>query len=210
MEINYIKQSNNKLFETLNNLLDYHSIQNYIPIYKHFFTMKEETYNIFNLNHTIHIKSFIDKISLNKYVVKGSDKKKRELFIKFSPIIDPIKFMCGKINESELLKLPSILDSQSDKINRYNNSSYVDGMFSYLSSLLLNNYGFYNGIDFYGTFLGIKNNFEFNITDDIEYLNQSEHYLENLNKTFFVDHKIQDQLLYNISFKNQKSFLVSL
>ena len=45
-----------------------------------------------------------------------------------------------------------------DRINCLDNSSYVDGFFSYLSSKLLNEYGFVHGIDFYGSFLGIKKN----------------------------------------------------
>ena len=45
------------------------------------------------------------------------------------------------------------------KVLDNNNAAYVDGFFTYLTSQMLNHHGFINGLDYYGSFLGMKNNF---------------------------------------------------
>ena len=88
---------------------------------------------------------------------------KKEVFFKFSPIIDPIKFITNSydLSHSDLLNLPqyNIEESISKNMYSYNNSAYVDSFFYYLTSQLLHNYNFMHGTDFYGSFLGIKNDF---------------------------------------------------
>ena len=66
------------------------------------------------------------------------------------------------------------------KIVDENNSAYVDGMFSFLSSTLIHKHNFVHGVDYYGSFLAIKNAFKLNVIDDLEYLCKSE---------FFNKHK---------------------
>ena len=66
-------------------------------------------------------------------------------------------------------------------------------VFSYLSSKLLNDYGFVHGIDFYGSFLGIKENFRVDITDDLEYLYDYDFFHNN--NTLFTTDKINEELL---------------
>jgi hypothetical protein len=73
------------------------------------------------------------------------------------------------------------------KINTPFNSSYVDGFFYYLSTKLLEEYNFFNGVKSYGAFVGIKNNFKFKINDDLEYLITNNYFLKNSNKLFQVD-----------------------
>ena len=48
-------------------------------------------------------------------------------------------------------------------------------------------HNFPHGVDYYGSFLGIKNNFTINVFDDIEYLNNSEFFNKNKNKLFKID-----------------------
>jgi hypothetical protein len=71
------------------------------------------------------------------------------------------------------------------KIADLNNSSYVDGFFSFLSSKLLAN-NFMHGVNYYGSFLGIKNGFTFNAIDDIDYLAKSDFFNKNKNVLFQV------------------------
>ena len=53
--------------------------------------------------------------------------------------------------------LPRLEDSTChEKLLDNNNTAYVDSLFSYLSSKLLNNYNFLNGLDFYGSFWGCR------------------------------------------------------
>ena len=72
-----------------------------------------------------------------------------------------------------LLKLPLFESNNTyhPKSNTYNNTAYIDSFFTYLSSKLLHDHGFVNGMDFYGSFLAKKSDFRINIVDDIEYLN---------------------------------------
>ena len=56
------------------------------------------------------------------------------------------------------------------KITDPNNSSFIDGFFSFLSSKALHEHQFIHGLDYYGSFLGIKKEYKINIIDDIDYL----------------------------------------
>jgi hypothetical protein len=128
-------------------------------------------------------------------LVKGIDNEKvleKEVFFKFAPLIDPFKFLIGKynINDEALYTLPKLnnaISSVHPKLLDENNASYVDAFFSYLSSKLIHNYRFVNGVDFYGSFLGIKQNFKLNVIDDIEYLNQSDFFNKNKNVAFEIE-----------------------
>lgn len=210
--INYQKRKNTELFSNFENIesLKMNNIQNYIPIYNNFFSLNETNYNNINLNH----KNYLSKIfeyddeenSYSSIIINANnnkDKKRKKIFIKLSPLLDPFKYFSGKydINDENIYKLPQIQnytvkenkenkENKSpiyEKLHDTNNSSYVDGLFYYLSSVLLNNHNFINGIDFYGSFLSIKNNFKINIEDDIEYLVESKFFIKNKNILFKVD-----------------------
>ena len=89
--------------------------------------------------------------------------------------------MSGKYETiTNLSILPTLTQNSSvyPKLLDHNNSSYVDGFFYYLSNRLLEQ-DFIHGIEYYGSFLGIKNNFSFNIIDDIEYLVTSDFFNKN-------------------------------
>lgn len=202
----YKKNSNDKLFSTIEKKSLLKNIQNYIPTYKYFFDMSEKNYNKINLNHKFSISEFInitddsnssknvDFGDLGEYTTKknsyeiycmdpSNNKHKKKTFVKYSPLLDPSKYLLGKYSKNKETKLlPSLNHNNKcfEKIQNKNNAAYTDSFFSYLSSILLNNHSFVNGLDFYGSFLGIKPNFEYNITDEIEYLNESE---------FFHKHK---------------------
>jgi hypothetical protein len=44
-----------------------------------------------------------------------------------------------------------------------------------------------NGIDYYGSYLGVQNIFKFNATDDFEYIQDSDFFAQHLDKDFFCD-----------------------
>jgi len=182
------------------------------------------------------------------------------VFFKFSPLLDPVKYLAGNYNfkgtanvdgaegvqedhlhlMDSLLSLPSIhstpfaFDTTStlrerssptpppftegvvggclsppttttsinieakEKYNHYkildaNNSAYVDGFFSYLSSQLLNTHGFIHGIDFYGSYLAIQDEFTINIIDDYEYLMKNDFFKEKNGKLFKFDDKVFEE-----------------
>jgi hypothetical protein len=135
--------------------------------------ISQETTNIFKCN----IKEYGASDS-------GSNEKKytKKVYLKFSPLLDPLKYLIGKydVNDTTLLCLPSFDASNSNiKTRSYNNSAYVDSFFTYLSSKLLHDYNFIHGLDFYGSFLALKKDFRTNIVDDIDYLNDSVFFRRN-------------------------------
>ena len=160
------------------------SLQNYNPVYAHYFELNEKNYNRIGLNHPYH---FVDCESVHSYF--KNDTISRAIHIKFSPLLDPIKFMTGKYDMSDpsFKTLPKLIgDNSCEKIRNFNNTSYVDNFFSYLTGQLLHEHGFLHGIDYYGSFLGIQEKYKMDIEDDFEYLQSSDQFHANRNKFFTV------------------------
>ena len=200
MTIYYKKNNNIDLFYQLENSYNLIKPQNYIPIYNYFFYLSSNNYNCINLNNKYHIINITEKITDSKFIANVSDDSNniinKKIFIKYSPLIDPCKFMIGKYDISyDITTLPTLDNSNCtlNKIQDMNNSAYTDGFFSYLSSYLLNNHKFINGIDYYGGFLCIKKDFYCNIEDDIDYLSESTYFHENIDKmcghTFLIKNR---------------------
>ena len=185
----YQKNNNKDLFKSLEEIVDSTKNQNYIPIYKNFFNINNQNFNNINLNHTYNLHLINSKKTENIYNCNlnfgDNQTLSRDSFFKFSPLLDPLKYMTGKyknITDDDLLSLPAIEKSKClEKVNRINNSAYIDSFFSYLSSQLLHEHDFIHGLDFYGSFICIKNNYEFDIIDDLEFLNDSTYFHKNKN-----------------------------
>ena len=211
ININYQKRKNTELFKSLEKptSLFLSKTQNYIPIYNRFFSLNDTNYNNINLNHKWYLSSIneyetyenidnIDNTDYNKLyscriknVNNNSKTKDKDLFFKMAPLLDPFKYLIGKYNNDEkILNLPSINSDETscnNKLLDMNNSAYVDGLFLFLSSNLIYENNFQHGVDYYGSFLAIKNNFVLNICDDIDYLNNSDFFNKNKNVLFKVD-----------------------
>jgi hypothetical protein len=99
--------------------------------------------------------------------------------------------MIGKydILDKRLSTMPAVgeVDSCHPKYMDTNNASYVDGFFSYLTSQLLHHYQVTNAIDFYGSFLGIQEQFRACITDDLDYLRGSDFFNDHVGDLFILD-----------------------
>ena len=210
ININYQKRKNAELFKSLEKptSLFLSKTQNYIPIYNRFFSLNDTNYNNINLNHKWYLSSIneyetyenienIDNTDYNKLYscriknVNNSKTKDKDLFFKMAPLLDPFKYLIGNYNNDEkILNLPSINSDETNcnsKLLDMNNSAYVDGLFLFLSSNLIYENNFQHGVDYYGSFLAIKNKFVLNICDDIDYLNNSDFFNKNKNVLFKVD-----------------------
>ena len=208
--VNYQKRKNQELFLTLENkhTLFLSKTQNYIPLYDRFFTLTETNYKNVNLNHTWYLTSVKEKIydEDNSYLgnvknINSQKVKSKPLFFKYAPLLDPYKYLLGKydITNPNLFNLPTRQETEQQLVHSkmldVNNAAYVDGLFVYLSSFLIHNNNFINGVDFYGSFLSIKQKYKINVEDDIEYLMKSPFFNEHKNKLFTVDeyeHLFQD------------------
>ena len=210
-QVNYQKRKNSDLFKTLErtDTLFLSNTQNYIPIYNKFFALNDSNYNNINLNNKWYISNVNEGdeegcrlFDCRIKNIQNNKVKDKEVFFKMAPLLDPFKYLVGKYNakDDKLFTLPQINSTENDchpKFLDQNNSAYVDGMFLFLSSNLIYSNGFYHGVDYYGSFLGIKNNFILNVADDIDYLNDSEYFNKNKNVLFKIEdyeHLFQDEI----------------
>jgi hypothetical protein len=213
-EIFYKKNDNGALFKEFgeNNLKD---IQNYIPLYKNYFNLEDKNYKMVNLNQPFRITSVEKTPQKNIYLcdVKSDDKEKNvKTFFKFSPLIDPIKYMVGKygdISNEIRMALPKLENNTChSKVLDPNNAAYVDGFFTYLTSNLLHKHNFIHGVDFYGSFLAVQEDFQLNIFDDLEYLNDSEHFHKNKGVLFDIE-VIDEDMFFDSDTRNYKKSAIN-
>jgi hypothetical protein len=200
-ELMYYKNKHPLLFETLENAkTGLHNLQNYVPLYQRFFSLSDSTHNAINLNHRCHAVSVESSVNKNTVVatLSADDElvPKTPVFIKYSPLLDPIKYLSGKydMEANDLLALPQF--DTADKANKsvhqkkmhdVNNSSYVDSYFTYLTSRVLHTHGFVHGLDFYGSYLANQDEFTVNIYDELDYFSTCNFFLKNRNELFRLD-----------------------
>lgn len=197
-DVFYYKPKNKTFLESLEKTVA--NIQNYVPIYRAFFDLNETNYNRISFNHKHHI------VDYNKIVAATTDAaaavaqpRECDIFIKYSPVLDPIKYMIGKYQhcEDKLHILPKYNSTEEmciPKMLDVNNSSYVDGFFTYLTSQLLHHHAFVNGVDYYGSFMGIQREFKMNILEDYSYLLGSDFFRKNRDKLFAVENQFGDDM----------------
>ena len=70
-------------------------------------------------------------------------------------------------------------------------------------------HNFVNGLDYYGSFLGLKNNFSVNVIDDLEYLAESDYFNKNNNKLFTISDVFNEEVINSISRNYKKRLQVS-
>ena len=226
MIVFYKKNNNESLFNKLENILELTDNQNYIPIYNVFFDLNYNNNNSINLDNCNNIIDIDKKINYSKFLgkIKNNDEIiSKKIFCKFSPIIDPCKYVLGKYdssmnlpsfnyyidNSNNLYKDVSCSDiSYNEIINDINNYSYCDAFFSYLSSKLLHNYNFLNAIDFYGSFIGIKKDFTFDISEELEFLDECDFFKDNLNKKFKLVNSELEKKIINNTKKNKSKIKI--
>ena len=208
--------------DTIESALLY-DIQNYIPIYSRFFDINESNYNGIQLNQKYYVQNIIShptQIITDRSDSRG-DARDRDrdnershslnhletiiaddngntsnvpMFVKYSPLLDPIRYLSGKYdtqadNKTRALpKYNSTPETCEDKILNTNNSSYADGFFSYLTSRALHEHGIVHGVDYYGSYLCKQREFSTNIFDDIDYLVGCSFFNTYENELFTIDY----------------------
>ena len=205
----YKKNDNAELFESLKNI-GIRDVQNYVPIYKQFFSLKESNYKNLNLNHVFHITNVEQTENHNKFncIVKSGEKiETRSCFFKFSPLLDPVKYMAGKykdLGETGRVALPELNKNICHKkVLDPNNAAYVDSFFSYLTSQLHHHCYFPHGLDFFGSFLGIQGEFVYNVADDLDYLHESTYFHKHQEDKFKIKN-IDMAMLVDFDTRNYK------
>jgi hypothetical protein len=103
---------------------------------------------------------------------------RKEIFAKFVPLVNVIDYACGKfIGEPHKMALPTFESPATSPValasHDKNHVAYTDNFFVYLSGLL-HSKGFVNGVEYYGSFVGNKRNFKYNITTDFDDLYENK------------------------------------
>ena len=165
-------------------------IQSYNPIYSRFFEMDETNYNRIALNHKYQIHD-LKTVSFSNFN-NGESLIEKDIFVKFSPLLDPLNYLRGKYDLETpifktLPKLGSTTDTCLSKVLDVNNSSYVDGFFSYLSSMMKDTHNLVHGVEYYGSALAIQKDFKYDIADDMDFLTKCPFFVNNINKHFTLD-----------------------
>ena len=189
MKLN-LEYINNKFnFSNSDKLCHLENKQEYCPLIK--LLLKENIKN----NNAIKPRSMIDKITArysHNIINALVNEKETPIFLKYCSILDPIKYISNKYDEDQCFKLPKKNIETFKKNDLPYNSAYVDSFFSYLSSTLLKDHHFLNGIDYYGSILANQIDYKFNIYDDLDYLCQSKEFVQNINKKFIIDDSLEE------------------
>ena len=194
--------------------LNVENLQFYNPIYDKFFILNDNNYNEITLKQPYDIISIVKQFTYNSYLCllkKNDEKVTKEVFIKFAPIVDPIKYMIGKYNfDNNLFELPNFKNkTQHKKIMDQNNCAYIDGFFVYLTSKLLHEYQFINGTEFYGSYLANHKDMKINIYEDIDFLNESDEFHKYKKSKFKIDDSFYDELSNYDSNDNKKKINIT-
>lgn len=186
MTLAYKKNKNVTLFQEMGNVLQLKELQNYTPIYQRFFTLNGTNWNHVNLSSEWRLESLADE----ETATVASEKVKEEagVFFKMCPLLDPARYLMGEYKDYDNT-LPTFETwSPLPKMNDVNNSAYVDGFFYFLSDQLKHRHGFVHGLSFYGNFLAIKHDFEYNMDVDMAACSGNPFFQENLGKLFEINH----------------------
>ena len=135
----------------------------------------------------------------------------RDIFIKVLPVLDMMSFMKNDYKTSNP-DLPNIYNYLTNKkINSYHNSAYIDNFFTYLGSKLVDLNLCPTFPEYFGSFTGIADSFDFDITEEYSELKRINWFTNGLDKNFTLkkveNKKISEYLseINNIEFTEAES-----
>ena len=196
------KKDRNKLFNSLNNILNLRSAQFYIPFFSLYTYIhnKPNAFKTIDLRRKYEIREILE-ITKEKYYnsnmyllanVYDSGKniiKEEEIFCKTIPIIDEIHYLNNNYNfvNKKNHYLPSNYNYNTfSKINNINNKAYIDIICSFLFSNLVQKKKLPSFPLFYGSVNGIGN-YNYDISDEYYDLRIDKCFRDNIGKGFHID-----------------------
>ena len=165
---------------------------------------------LFNMNLEKNVKEYKNKIDENHFEIKDNKNEDKHVFVKYITLVDFLKYLTGKYKHDNLSILPGCGEDSDENskyqnyINNKNNYAYVDSFFYYLSGTLKKEQQFLHGIECYDMFICQKKNCKINVSDDIEYLCDSNYFTKNLGKKF----QFEDNEANEIFQQNKKEILI--
>jgi len=186
MAVRYRKVKDTRLLSQLESVLGMQGAMNYVPLYERFFALNATNWNHVNLQLPWSVHDVHDAEGGISVSDGNSEVKRTSAFFKYSPLLDPTRYLSGGYADTVVTTLPLFQTLGFPKLSDVNNSSYVDAFFYFLSNHLQTaNASFHNGLAFYGTFLGLKHKFVYNLEDD--YIMQTTFFSENQGKLFTTE-----------------------
>jgi len=187
MSMAYRKNKNAALFQDLETHAGVHAAQNYVPLYTRFFALNATNWTSVTLEHPMELLSVtgVDDGRYTCTVRDGAGTRSVSAFFKLCPLVDPAKYLTG-VYANQDLSLPTLEGSAHPKLMDKNNSAYIDSFFYYLTSRL-RQAGFVHGLEFYGSFLGQKRGFHYNLEDDADFCMNCTYFEKNNNVLFSVN-----------------------
>ena len=197
-EIKHLKKS-------ISNIIHINNLQTYMPIMALYFyfhnTPNSHKIIDFNRRYYIHQITNINKSKEHYYnsnkildgIIYDNINKTRistEVFLKISPILDPITYIMNNYNirPSRNQFLPSNYTYNTiSKINSMENGSYIDGFMSYIGDNIANNNLLPCFSKYYGSLNGIIDNFSYDITDEFHSFKKEHWFRNNIGKIFNID-----------------------
>lgn len=106
------------------------------------------------------------------------------MHVKFSPLLDPIRYVTGKYDlynpEIRAIATDDMPNPPFAKLGSQHNAAYVDSLFCYLSNQLVHKHGLVNGIRCYGVSSGVQAKYKMNIGNDLDFVEDSSYFRANL------------------------------
>ena len=213
-KLNYRKTKPINLEEWVNETVDVSQnspykiskLQQYNPIYSKFFELTDQNYDSISLNHKYQIQGLNSVLNTETNQIE-----EKRVFTKFSPLLDPIRYMIGSSKDKNEDTPPkSILEYELPKFELPDDCNSkmpvpnTDAFFSFLTSTLLNHHDFKHGIDYYGSYLGIQDRFRINIEDDLEYLHDSDFFMKNIGSLITLENYTSHNEFANFGSRGNK------
>ena len=214
MNIDYVKREPYVLEHIEEKTKQFHSLQYYNPLYTDFFEFKNNNWKQVALNHEEHIETIENQDEENDAIfdITTQDGKKRKAFFKYSPLLDPLYYITGYYNNNQTaLELPKYDCKHSvQKVDNIYNSAYIDNFFYYLADMVGKQYQFPHALNYYGSFIGIKKNFKFDISDDLDTLEESIYFHKNHGQSFKLVNEQYDIIFDSFTRKNREPLQITL
>jgi hypothetical protein len=200
--LGYRKDHNKELLGQLTSVAGLVNAQLYCPLHSTLFALSDATASSVTLASSNWVSAVSGKVGENLFEIDLSSgsggsgsggsggSRPTKAFVKFSPLLDPLKYVAGGYSEGDLTSLPSFEDSSHSvhpKLMRPDNSSYIDAATSAILSLLREESGLVNLMEFYGYYVGVKNDYRYMITDDIDLAYESAFFNQRNGTTFKLE-----------------------
>jgi hypothetical protein len=128
------------------------------------------------------------------YIQKRGDKKpidkkiKHEIHFKINPLLEPINTIMNKYQLQSSMLMPSVFDYITNKkINSPHNFSYVETLFSYLASGLVESGKCPSFPYYYGSYLGVMEEFKHNISEEYDSIKKHSWFSDHIGKLFELE-----------------------